>query len=58
MSKKPDFLMRKCPLDYVQKNIIAKFDGEQSTFLHSTPLNKIVLEWAIYSIETIKYRIG
>ena len=30
----------------------AKFD-EQSTFLHSTLLNKIVLEWTIYPIETI-----
>ena len=24
------------------------------TFLHSTPLNKRVLEWSIYSIETTK----
>ena len=26
------------------------------TFLHSTPLDKIVLEWSIYPIETIKIR--
>ena len=50
MSNKPDFFLeetRKYPLDYVLKNIPAKFGDEHSTFLHSTPLNEIVLEWAI-----------
>ena len=30
----------------------------ENTFLHSLPLNKIVLEWAINPNETIKSRIG
>ena len=28
------------------------------TFLNNTPINKIVLEWSIYYIETIKNRFG
>ena len=36
----------------------AKVGDDQSTFLQSTPLIKIVLEGAIYHIETIKSGIG
>ena len=30
----------------------------KDTFLHNTPLNKKILEWAIYPIETVKIRFG
>ena len=31
---------------------------KKCTFLYSTSLNKIVSEWSIYPIETIKIRFG
>ena len=60
MSIKPkkNFLKKLENTDYVLKNILAKFGDDQSTFLHSTPLNKIVLEWVIYPVEIIKSRTG
>ena len=58
-SKKKNFFekLRKFPLDYVLKIIPAKFD-DQSTVLHRILHNKIVFEWDIYPIETIKSLIG